>query len=489
MTAALDLRVRGGDQPLAGPLRHPAVTRGQRAATLILGACLLCLPAFWNGYPLVFSDLLDYLVDGMRIVRRHWPEGGHPPFYGVAIWPLHLEISLWPIVLLQGLIVCHLLSTVLRAVGAPLRGPAFIALIGGMTLFTSLPWYVSHVMPDIFGGILILSVFLIAFRAECLSAGERTYFFVLAVAAAVVHLSFVPVGVAIAALAVGFRLLRRRGGSVPRPAYALLPILVAAGMSAYVSHRFWGNLSGPPNAPPYLLAHVLVDGPGQAYLRRSCGQRSYVLCNYQDMIPDDVEEFMFRSYSPFHAYSEERAIRAEAGSIVAGTAGMFPVATAGAAIRAGLAQLAAFGTEVASLEELPFDGNYNEGGSLADALRDKAPFVWQGYRHSRQHMGELRPERLAWMNAAHAAVVILSAVLTVFAMLRSAGARDWTLVQFLAVIWTGLLTNAFVTGAAVGVFGRFGARVIWLLPFAAVAACLVLLRRGATVRGPAEVAP
>lgn len=443
-------------------------SRMQGVVVLLIGACLLCLPAFYNGYPLVFSDLLDYATDGMKIVRKQWPGGSHPPFYGVAIWPLHLERSLWPVVIAQGLIVSHLLATVLRVAGAAVSGPAFLLLLAGMAVLTSLPWYVSHVMPDVFGGVLILSLFLIAFSGDKISFWEKMYFSCLAIGSLVIHISFLPVGIVILILSAGFRLLRWRGRNLPRPVFALVPLLVALGLSSYVSMRFWGEMSGPPYAPPYLLAHTLVDGKGKAYLRAVCGRQHYVLCDYQDSIPDNVEDFMFRGYSPYSASGRPKQIRAEAGAIVLGTAKMFPLRTLETALKAGLLQTVTFGTEVAQLEDLP-DGR---GGSLADVFEKELPFIWTGYEGTKQQQDLLSPERLRPMNDVHRVVVALSALFSVFALVRSIRHRDWALIQFLTVVWAGLLVNAFVTGVAVGVFGRFGARVIWLLPFAAVTAGL-----------------
>lgn len=439
---------------------------------LLLGACLLCAPAFYNGYPLLFPDLLDYVVDGMNLVRKRWPVGTRPPYYGVAIWPLHLETSLWPVVIAQGLVVCHLLSTVLRAVGVPLRGPAFLALIAGLAVFTSLPWYVSHVMPDLFGGVLILSLFLLAFCTERLSILEKVYFSLLSVLCFVFHLSFLPVSLGVLAVAIGFRLLRRRDAGAPRPVFALVPILLALGVSAYVSHRLWGNLSVAPYAPPYLLAHVLVDAPGKTYLQRTCERENYALCQRLDSIPNDVEEFMFGQHSPSREFGEQQRIRNEASAIVIGTAKMFPLETLGVALKAGAAQIVTFHTEVVQLEDLP----YANGDSLGDMFVDQLPFIGRGYQNTRQYMGLLSPVGLSWMNALHRMVVALSALFSLYAVVRCIKTRDWGFVQLLAVVCAGVLINGLTTGAAVGVFGRFGARVIWLVPFAAVAVGLFMAR-------------
>lgn len=444
-------------------------TRAQNGIVLFLAACLLCLPAFYNGHPFLFSDLLEYVGDGVRIVRRQWPGGSHPPFYSVAIWPLHLETSLWPVVIVQGLIVSHLLSTVLRVLGVGLRGPVFLALIAGLALLTSLSWYVSHVMPDIFSGVVVLSLFLLAFGTARLTLFEKVYFTALAALSLTFHLSFVPIGISILALAVAFRLFGR-GLPRPAPSLALLPLLLAAAMSAYVSHRFWGNFSGPPYAPPYLLGHVLVDGPGKEYLSRACATESYALCAHQDEIPDNVEEFMFNQYSPFRSSGQQKEVRAEARAVILGTLEMFPLRTIASLVKQGLAQIVTFNTQVLQLDEIS-DGDRE---SQAEIFEDVYPFIGEPFKHSKQNRDLLVPARLQLMNDAHRLIVVASAVFCIYALIRSLRTRNRLFVCFLTVVCAGVLVNDLVAGIAVGPFGRFGARIIWLVPFAAVAGALVL---------------
>lgn len=477
----------------------------RRGMVLLIAACILCIPAFYNGYPLIFSDLLEYASDGMILIRKVWPwghgsspsalfqatamwplwpGGNRPPFYGIAIWPLHMETSLWPVVIAQGLIMSHLLSTTLRACRLALSGPAFLGVIAGLALFTSLPWYVSHVMPDVFGGVLVLSLFLLAFRGDALSRGEKVYFSCLAGASVLMHVAFLPVAMAEMLLAAGFWLSGRRGAGSARPLAATIPVVAAVCFSSFVTTRIWGTPWGVPHPPPYLLAHTLVDGPGKKFLEATCARQSYAICEFRDSIPDDVEDFMFRSFSPFRPPDERKAgkIRAEAGAIVIGSARMFPLETLRAAVRSGLAQIVTFETEVAQLEDIPGWG----GGSLGDILQERLPFMGKGYEHTKQKAGLLDSASLRGMNALHLCVVALSVILGVFFSVRAAAVRNWTVIQLLAAACTAILVNGFVAGAMVGVFGRFGARTIWLLPFAVCVAGLSLRQ---AVRRTAERVP
>ena len=473
--------ISGASSPLAverhGRRHSPVLADLSRQALLCaLGALILCAPALYNGYPLIFADLLDYGVDGMRIVRAEWPGGNHPPFYGVAIEFLHLERTLWPVIVVQGLVVTHLLHVVLRALGVQLSAVSFLGLIAAMAALTSLPWYVSVVMPDLFGGIVVLCLFLLIALPHRLNLLEKLYFAALSVACLLFHVSFVPVAAGILALASLAALLRRGQPSRPRLALGFATLLTALVVSALISIKFWGVPSGPPYSPPYLLAHTLVDGPGKQFLQRQCATEHFVLCDYQEIIPDDVEEFMFRSYSPFFSSWETNKIRAEAPAIVKGTFAMFPLQTLAAALRDGLTQVGTFNTEVAQLEDLPND----RGGSFGTEFAIRLPFVARGYEGTAQARGLLSPANLAPMNAVHAVIVALSTLLIAVQLVRAARRRDWPVIELLVIVAASVVINGMVAGAAVGVFGRFGARVIWLLPFAAIAAVLATSRQPAS---------
>lgn len=459
---------------------------------------MLCLPAFYNRYPLLFSDLLDYAGDGMKVARRvwphwagnpfrgssvfapadMWPSGNHPPFYGMAIWPLHFEVSLWPVIVVQGLVVSHVIAVLARALELRLSERAFLVVIAGLTLLTSLPWYVSHVMPDVFGGVAVLSLFLVMFRADALSRWELVYFCGLSAASLLMHVSFFPVAAGEVAIGGAWWLLQRRNRPAVRPLLAAVPVLAALCLSTYTSVRLWGGFSGPKFAPPYLLAHTLVDGAGKQYLRAVCGHESYVLCADRDDLPDDVEDFMFRSFSPLYDPGNYSKVRAEAMPIVIGAAKMFPLETLKAAVRSGVAQVLTFNTEVAPLESIS-DG---KGGSLGDVFAMSYPFIGRGYQGTRQQLGELGVTGLSGVNALDRGIVYASAAVCAFLLVQGLALGDAVLVQLLMVTIAGLVINGMVSGAAVGVFGRFEARIIWLLPLAA-AVGLVRLRQRSARRG------
>src|SRR5271166_6200878 len=150
-----------------------------RCGAVLLGALFLAWPAFYNGFPLLYPDSMTYLSDG-RIVAKalflHQFSGYYGVrsfFYSLVILPFHWNISPWPIVALQCLLVAFVVWLVVRSVTPRQTITRYLALILVLSLLTSASWYAAFIMPDILGSLTCLSIYLLAFARETLSRAER----------------------------------------------------------------------------------------------------------------------------------------------------------------------------------------------------------------------------------------------------------------------------------------------------------------------------
>ncbi len=159
--------------------------------TLSMSALILSSAALYNRYPLIFYDTFTYLADGEQFVRRRWlwnakvgwPANGRPVYYGVAIWPLRLDWSLWPVVFVQALLVGHLIQLTLRCMDVALPSVGFVLFVAALTLLTPVSWHVSHIMPDIFAAVLILAMYLLGYCRDRMRRWELFHLMVLATSA------------------------------------------------------------------------------------------------------------------------------------------------------------------------------------------------------------------------------------------------------------------------------------------------------------------
>ena len=224
------------------------------------------------------------------------------------------------------------------------------------------------------------------------------------------------------------------------------------------------KISLTPNSPPFLLARVLADGPGKAYLKATCDQKAYALCPYLDQIPATENEFLWRYLPKITAIHPEiwQKSRNEQFSIVLGSARMFPLWMIKNMLRNTAEQLI-------TIKSSTLNDN--------DDLFAKYPFVAEPYAKSLLGQKLLTDEALAYMNMLHACVVILSFIPLGYFLIKSSRQGELRPILLTSTVVVGLITNAFATGALGGVFGRYEGRGIWLIPFCAVVSVLVFVKK------------
>ena len=143
----------------------------RHAGIILLGAMILCFWAFYNQYPLYFnSDTAMYLEAAFQKVVG--PD--RPVMYGLFMYSVSLQQTLWLVIILQAIIVAYLLylyfSCFIKAKHYKIFYLAFIVLV---TFCTGASFNVSWLLADIFTAVSVLSVGLLLFvrnlnRYDCI---------------------------------------------------------------------------------------------------------------------------------------------------------------------------------------------------------------------------------------------------------------------------------------------------------------------------------
>ena len=432
---------------------------------MVIGAVLCCSVAIINGAPVFYPDSIGYLVDGQELIRLTTPSSGRPIFYGLAIWFLHWERTTWPIVFVQGLIVTHLIWLALRVQGYAPSISDLLGVIAALVIITPLSWYVSEVLPDIFTGVLLLSLFLLGFAADRLNLAETIYIVLLAAGSAAFHLAHLPIALAIPAVVWIAYLTRRNWRPAIRPALMTAPIVLAVAASLTYSWVEYRSISfTTEKGPPWLMAKLLADGTAKAYLRATCGREHYVICGKLDGLPDTPDGILWGPKRLAGTPEERIKMHAEEGRIFLGTIRMLPGQVVDNVLANTMEQLVTPGF---STEFTPAHG--------VQIMQD-APYAGREYRQSREAKGWLSDNNLSSMNWFHAGVALVGLVCSVWLAMRCFQLGNARPLLLLATTVFGLLVNACVTGSLSEIHGRYEGRAIWLLPFCAVLSGWVLVR-------------
>jgi uncharacterized membrane protein YhaH (DUF805 family) len=276
---------------------------------LALAALLLVWPALWNGYPLMFADSGTYVIQ-VPTFSLGWDR---PPFYSLFLLLFHLRLSLWPVVVAQAVAASVLLRLALRAVAPEGSEWRLVGVAGVLAVASSLPWFVGQVMPDLFTGLLVIALALLATRPSWSLAAAATVMIPL-------HLSHLPLAAAVLAGVLAWRRWhdRARSGWV-----VLLPPVLAAGLLLGTNLIVHGRASIAPFGGVFLLARLIEDGPARAVLARDCDRAGWALCRDRADLPPTADAILWSPTSPLQAVeraaTDPRRVADEADAIVART--------------------------------------------------------------------------------------------------------------------------------------------------------------------------
>ncbi|MBX6747379.1 MAG: hypothetical protein IRY87_35565, partial [Acetobacteraceae bacterium] len=423
-------------------------------ACLAGAALLLVWPAFWNGYPLVFADTGTYLGQAL-LVYLGWDR---PPFYSVFLMATDWRLTLWLPVFAQGLILAHLLSVTLRCLGRP-EGRWLLLAAALLALLTGLPWVAAQLIPDVFTGVVVLSLWLLGFRAATLSALERLWFLLLATGAVAMHQSHLPLVFGLAIL--GGALLWSRWGwrlALAGTARMAGPALLAGLAMIAVNLAGHGRASVSPFGSVFLAARLIYDGPGMAMLRHTCPEAGWRICPVLDRLGPHHNAFLWDPRSPLHnELGGPKAWSPEASAIIAATIRAAPAEVAAHMLGNGLRQFWLIDTGD-GLEAWP--GVPGPEPLIARFF----PSDYQSFLSSRQQRGLLRQDA-EFLAPLHRAVALLGVLALLGLLLFRRRVLGFPGAALAIFVLAAALGNAMITGALSGPAERYQARLAWLFAF------------------------
>ncbi len=450
-------------RPPISVLLQRTVREGSLFAPLdvALGALLMAWPAFYNGFPLLYPDTLEYVSGGRRVAaaillnHRSSFYGVRSLIYSLGILPFQLGGTIWPIVALQCLLTSWVLWLVFRSIAPRKMWIPFLVFMMLLSLLSSLSWYGAYVMPDILGPDLYLCIFLLLIAPDSTSRTERTTLYMIswwAIASHATHLLIaIAICIVLGVLTIFQRMpLRRYLGITTKLAMIFVPPIVAqVSLNAFL----YGSPSLEGNHPPFFTARLIADGPGRWYLEKNCAGSGWEMCHYVDNLSGSSNRFLWGSDGVWaNATSTSRTLILHQD---------LPLAIAILRRYPRDQFLRSAGNVVEQLATFNLDG-FGPHPYISAHISQALPRAQWKYFESRQARNQL-PLRL--FDSIQRGTVAAS--LTGVGMLLPWfwRCRPKKLMVLGLVIAAGIVGNAIVTGTLSMVDGRFGSRVVWLAPF------------------------
>lgn len=416
---------------------------------------------------------------------------GRSVYYGALLYVGYASSDLWLVVIVQALVAAYLLHLLMVRLWA-VRSSVFIATVAALTIFTPLSAFAGLLMPDVFAPLIILAVATLAVYWARLGRADRVALAVIMTFGLISHPSHLALAVALLLPACAARMLSRKARRLSVAGLSLAVACVAAGFAAewLFFKAVTVTIGEPPLRMPHPMARLVDMGPGTAFLKASCPGSGYAACAYVGNFPTPWVDFIFSADPSKGAFT---LADAETKRRISGE--QFPFL----------------------LDVIRFDPLTVARGLSADLLRQLVMFRVDvlGYRNDVLRYGaRLPPETFRTLLQSRAAdksnswdrTLSFATQASVFAALlialglavsqpqrrgplaAEAGSawNDFTL--FTSLVMVGVVCNALVCASLASPFDRFQARVIWLLPFLALAA-LAIVRDTATARARPSIGP
>ncbi|OAN67157.1 hypothetical protein [Sphingomonas sp. TDK1] len=462
-----------------------------------LALLLFLVPAALNHSPILYPDSLGYFQAGRAATHAahiQLPAAPAAPsqsesmtklgietadgvsdarsvYYGAAFVIAWSLFGIWALPLAQAMLCVVAIYAALRRLAPDSTRLQRWAVVGAIGLFGGAGAFATTIMPDVFAGLLILSVVILAIYGRALSRTEIALWLALGVAAVLFHKThlLLAIGLLIALFLLGLLTRRMRWRGI-----ALVVVLIGMGGLGQVAFNMAVRHAGLSTySPPFLMARLIGDGTAEKYLREACPQRHYTSCRFLPAMPMTENEFLWagnrQPAAGFAALSAADKARVcdEQMAIVLGTLRTHGLEQLGKSVAAIFRQLGTVG--ITEYSVVPRDDRQQ--------LLHPDIAAYQGSAIATHTMP------LQLISGLMLASYVLGGLVLIGTFIRlrrgaglSAKQSGWQTSLFDGTLLMGfaVLMNGAMCGAISGVFDRYQGRVAWLVPLFALAVLLQL---------------
>lgn len=470
--------------------------KGIAAAHLLLGALLYLTPSFINHYPFIFFDTAHYIDLGKTILHAAHIElpllqhaggedaadavadhggahmsltyvGGRSPYYGVFATLLVGVAGFWAVAAAQALVAAWLTWITTGAVAVRRQTLRYYAMVLLLAAGSSLPFFVALAMPDVFAGFGIVALLLLSCGPRY-ALPQRVALVGIAAFSAASHATILPLMALVAGISMVF--FARQGEplrlNLRRHALPLTALVIALAGGAAFDLACRAAFGEAPHAPPYLMARVLADGPGRAYLDVACQEPDrFAICAFRNQALDDSDEILWSDkpgegvYTTLDYDGRLRMLREQRDFVL------------GALAHAPGMALAAAADNFA--QQLTYMGVRDDVGATKTSwdtlVGDAAPGTEPGVTGSLSYRGAMP---FGVIDGIDAAVLALSVAFLAVRLTRHDVRGGWRsarpaangLVTMAVGVVVLILANAAMCGILSEPDERYESRLIWLLP-------------------------
>ena len=419
----------------------------KQVAFLLLAACLMLIPLFYNGTPLYYPDSMGYIFWGQL-----WqPVPERASTYAVLIRGLSLGRDLWFVILAQALLAAWILQRLWNRIQGQNARMGLLVSLFLLGLLSPLGWTASTLMPDLYCALSSLFLYVLLFPEK----DKKPSIMDLAgfVFCSAQHLSGLVInGLLLISLMALLVLQKQIREAIPGIRMAMIGLFLAYGCLGAINWMLSGEFYLSKSGPAFLTARIIETGIGNRYLN----QHPEACADFQKVkkqFPMPAEYFLWNSGSPMATLGGIKDASGKMAefnrNVLSSPSNLLLFLKAG--FKSGLKQL--FQTDL--------------GDGLSPTTQSQLFYYPENQAESllSKQNGGIAFEKLnGWCLA------LLAGLLLNFVLFVLPGGLRPELRQQLIFIVLLLILNAFVNGALSTPLNRYQVRVFWLVDFWLLAA-------------------
>ena len=429
-------------------------------------------PALTNGFPVIYDDTGVYLM-GLHTTPS-WPI-----FYSLFVVTGRLAGNLWVPVVLQTIVTIYLLTKSLSLLAGQKDLLTVSIWVSVLLAITQLPWLLSYVTADLFGGLSILCLIVLILKWEQMHWFDRMLFLGTAIfgglAATANAFVLLPLGIA---MFTAHRNIWRSNPSFRIAAgvfaFALIVLPVATNGVRFGHFMYAGGSSAR------MFSKLVDKGLAVPFLEAHCRYEHYHACDHLKLIRDHAggEGFLWDGPASANGHQAWRDYDGDYARLVRQIVFSHPLQVISFAAK----DITTLAQQITLLDQARVMTPHLTSGTARQIL-NKYPAHQRAFSHARQQQGTLTRVFPKCLYTTSVFLSFLSALLCLWIFHRSdrkdaASATFW--------IICALLVSLIVHGGLGSPIARYNVKVSWLLWIPAAALLISPIRVWQSLRRRAQ---
>lgn len=405
--------------------------------------------------------------------------GGRSIYYGLFIYfPMRI-FGPWAAIFFQALSISAILTSTLAVITRNLAKNRLLwagSTASALIVLTPMAFYTCMLMPDIWAGVAVIMIGLIATQRAIMNRNEAVLAWCIAVLAATFHTSNVllVLGMGTASLILALTWRAKSVGFLAGLTAAIIGLMSSAAFNSAVEMK----LGEAPVSPPFLSARLTYSGPGMDFLDHHCPRADpsdrFALCEVRTRLPQPSDTFLW-SESPTEGVFQvvpgelQRRIAKEDKLFYLSVVAFDPLKYGKSFVSSTIETISAYDMI-----------NFNYHRERREGIAENLPPRIAEQALETKAVANVMPTRFTTMSSIAISVAsLLVVILAVWRILVSRRLLGSQIERFGMLLIFGFLLNAVICGAFSKPDARYNMRILWLLPLGSVA--LLAGRRGDTI--------